>query len=70
MKYYLTHGSTPHYMERNKKRDLRLKLSQYHLIEGILCIKNYYGVFLRCLEKKDVDKVLSELHDGLANGNF
>jgi hypothetical protein len=27
MKYYLTHGSTPHYMEPKKKRSLRLKSS-------------------------------------------
>jgi hypothetical protein len=32
--------------------------------------KNYDGVFLRCLEKYDVDKVLSELHDGPAGGQF
>jgi len=32
--------------------------------------KNYDGFYLRCLEKEDVDKVLSELHDGLLRGNF
>jgi hypothetical protein len=31
MKYYLTHGSAPHYMEPKKKRALRLKSTQYHL---------------------------------------
>jgi hypothetical protein len=70
MKYYLTHGTTPHYMEQKKKRALRLKSSQYHLIQGILCRRNYDGVFLRCLEKEDVDKVLSELHDGPVGGHF
>jgi hypothetical protein len=52
MKYYLTHGSAPHYLEPKKKRSLRLKSTQYHLIQGILCRNNYDGVFLRCLEKK------------------
>jgi hypothetical protein len=64
MKYYLTHGTTPHYMEPKKKRYLILKSTQYQLIQGMLCRKNYDGVYLRCLEKEDVDKVLFELHDG------
>jgi hypothetical protein len=70
MKYYLTHGATPNYLDPKKKKALRLKSSQYQLLEGILCIQNYDGVFLRCLEKRDVGKVLSELHDGLAKGHY
>jgi hypothetical protein len=31
---------------------------------------NYDGVLLRCLECEDIDKVLKELHDGLAGGHF
>jgi hypothetical protein len=64
MKYYLTHGTTPDYLDPKKKRALRLKSSQYHIIQGIICRKNYDGVFLRCLEKRDVERVLSKLHDG------
>jgi hypothetical protein len=58
MKYYLTHGSAPHYMEQKNKRALRLKSTQYQLIQGILCRRNYDGVYLRCLEKEDANKVL------------
>jgi hypothetical protein len=64
MKYYLTHGLNPPYLDPKKKRDLRLKSAQYQLIHGILCRKNYDGIFLRFLEKRDVEKVLSKLHDG------
>jgi hypothetical protein len=70
MKYYLTHGIAPHYMEQKKKRSLRLKSAQYHLIQRIMCTRNYDGVFLRCLEKEDIDKLLSKLHEGSAGGNF
>jgi hypothetical protein len=49
---------------------LRLKSAQYQLVHGILFRRNYDGVLLRCLEKQDVDKVLKELHDGPARGNF
>jgi hypothetical protein len=57
-------------MEPNKKRSLRLKSTQYHLIQGILCRKNYDGVFLRGLEKKDVEKVLFEIHDDPDSEHF
>jgi hypothetical protein len=36
IKYYLTHGSTPHYMEPKKKRPLSLKSSKHHLTQGII----------------------------------
>jgi hypothetical protein len=58
MKYYLTHGTTPHYMEQKKKISLQLNSSQYHLLQAMICKINYDGVYLRCLEKEDVDKVL------------
>jgi len=31
---------------------------------------NYDGLLPRCLEKEDVERVLRELHDALAGGNF
>jgi hypothetical protein len=40
------------------------------IIDGALFRKNYDNVFLRCLEKPDVDKVLAQLHDGPAGGYF
>jgi hypothetical protein len=70
MKYSLTHGSAPHYLESNKKRSQKLKSTQYKLIQGILCRNNYDSVFLICLEKGDAEKVLFELHDGTTSGHF
>ena len=32
--------------------------------------KNYDGVFLRCLECEDANRVVVELHDGPAGGHF
>jgi hypothetical protein len=70
IKYYLNHCIAPQYLEPNKKKALRLKSIKYHLIDGVLFKKNYDNVFLRCLEKPDVDKVLVQLHDGPVGGNF
>jgi len=36
----------------------------------MLCRKNFDGVFLRCFEKRDVENVLSKLHDGPASGHY
>ena len=49
---------------------LRLKSASYQLVEGVLFRKNYDGVLLRCLEKEDAKKVMSELHDGPAGGHY
>jgi hypothetical protein len=70
LKYYLQHGTTPEHLNAKKKRVLRLKSLQYQLVHGILFRKNYDGVLLRCLEKKDVDKVLKYMHDGPTRGHF
>jgi hypothetical protein len=70
LKYFLTHGSAPIYLEPRKRRSLRLKSTQYHLINEIIFRINYDDVLMRYLEKLDVEKVHYELHDGLARGNF
>ena len=70
MKYYLTHGSSPNHLDARKKRALRLKSAQYQLIDGVLFRQNYDQVLLRCLEKDDVEHILTELHDGPAGGHF
>jgi hypothetical protein len=35
-----------------------------------LFINNYDGVLLRCIEIKDVDNVLKDMHDGPVGGHF
>jgi hypothetical protein len=56
MKYYLTYGIYPHYLDPKKKRSLKLNFTQYQLIQGVICHINYGGIYLRCLEKEDVDQ--------------
>ena len=70
LKYYLTHGSSLNHLDAHKKRALRLKSFQYQLIDGVLFRQNYDQVLLRCLEKDDVEHILTKLHDGLVGGHF
>ena len=64
LKYYLTHGRSPSYLDARKRRALRLKYAQYQMIDGVLFRQNYDNVLLRCLEKDGVEHILTELHDG------
>ena len=57
-------------MDARKKRALRLKSTQYQLIDGVLFWQNYDQVLLRCLEKDDAEHILTELHDGPVGDHF
>jgi hypothetical protein len=70
MTYFLHHGTCPENLNLRERRTLRLKSTQYHLINLVLFRVNYDGVLLRCLEHEDAYKVLKELHDGPVGGNF
>eukprot|EP00253_Pinus_taeda_P031038 PITA_31038 len=68
--FYLTRGACPKHMDASRRRALRLKSNQYHLANDTLYRKNYDGIWLRCLEKDDVDHVLKEMHDGPAGDHY
>ena len=70
LKYYLRHGSSPSHLDDQKKRDLRLKYSQYQMIDGVLFRQIYDKILLTCLEKDDAKYILTKLHDGLTGGHF
>ena len=64
------HGSSPSHLDAQKRQSLRLKFSQYQMINGVLFHQNYINVLLRYLEKDDVVQVLTKLHGGLAGKHF
>jgi hypothetical protein len=57
-------------LDFKKKPTLRIKATQYQLINNVLFKKNYDSMLLRCLEKQEADKVLFDIHNGLAGGHF
>ena len=60
----------PEHWNPKQRRALRLKSALYHIFDGVLFRKNYDGVFLRCLEREDANKVVAKLHDGPTGGHF
>ena len=61
LKYYITHMSSLNHLDARKKWALRLKYTQYQLIDGFLYRQNYDKVLIRCLEKDDAEHILIEL---------
>ena len=68
--FYLKNGYAPTELNYKRKRVLRLKASQYHIIDNVLFRNNYDSIPLICLEKSEAQSVLQELHDGPIGGNF
>ena len=68
--HYLQEGLLPEHWNSKQRRALRLKSASYQIIDGILFRKNYDGFLLRCLEKEDAKKVITELHNGPVVLNF
>jgi hypothetical protein len=64
------HGSAPLYLDPKNRRALRLKSTSFQLINDVLFRNNFDGVLMRCLEKDEAEKVLSELHAGEFGGHF
>ena len=70
IRFYLIHGYAPPTLDFKKCRNMRLKATPYQFVYNVLFHKNYDGVFLRCLEKPEADKLLVDLHAGPAAGHY
>jgi hypothetical protein len=68
--YLLHHETCPENPNPKERRALRLKSTQYRLMNSVLFCVNYDGVLLICLKLEEVYKVLKELHDDPASGHF
>jgi hypothetical protein len=57
-------------MEKIKVRDLKLKSIKYFLIDQVLYWKDPLGVFLRCLDPQEAQKIMSDFHDSLCGEHY
>ena len=68
--FFLHNMFSPKTLDPKKCRALRLKSSPYQLIDNVLFRKNYDGIFLRCLEKDQINEFLFQIHARPTGGNF
>jgi len=70
IRFYFLHETTPCNLDLKNRRSPRLRSVSFQLINDILFQKKFDGVFLRCLEKEESERVLAELHSGDVDSNF
>lgn len=68
--HYLQTGGCPEGLDRAKRRYYRLHAILYVVIDGVLYIRDFYGVLFRCVELDQMNNVLEEFHDGPSRGHF
>jgi hypothetical protein len=56
-------------MEKNKARALKLKSIKYCLVDQILYWNDPFGVLLRFLDPQEAQKIMSDFHENLCEGN-
>eukprot|EP00253_Pinus_taeda_P012606 PITA_12606 len=62
--FVLLNLCTPPGLSRTKKRFLRMKSSNFCVIDGALFWKNYEGVLLKCLTINETNSIMKEFHAG------
>jgi hypothetical protein len=67
--YFLQELKPPNGMEKSKARALKLKAVRYCLIDQTLYWKDPLGVFLRCLDPQEAQKVTFDFHSSLCGGH-
>ena len=67
--HFLLHLQCPAHLDKKAARSLKLKATKYCLINQQLHWKDLGGVLLRCLEKPEIEEVISELHEGACGGH-
>jgi hypothetical protein len=67
--YFLQELKPPDGMGKSKARALKLKAVRYCLIDQTLYWKDPLGVFLRCLDPQEAQKVTFDFHSSLCRGH-
>jgi hypothetical protein len=68
--YYLKNLTCLDHLVEHKRRSLRIKTMKYFLTKNGLTWTNPNRVILRCVDKEEVDKLMTEIHAGHCGGHF
>ena len=67
--YFLLYLQCPEHLDRKDARSLKLRTTKYCLVEQQLFWKDPGGILLRCLDKPEIEGVISESHEGACGGH-
>ena len=67
--HFLLYLQCPEHLDKKAVRSLKLKGTKYCLVEQQLLWKDPGRVLLRCLDKLDIEEVISESHEGVYGGH-
>ena len=67
--YFLLYLQCLEHLDRKAARSLKLITTNYCLIEQQLFWKDPGGILLRCIDKPEIEGVISESHEGACGGH-
>ena len=67
--HFLLFLQFPEHLDRKASRSLKLKATNYYLVEDQLFWKDPGGILLRCLDQAEIGEVISESHEGACGGH-
>ena len=67
--HFLLYLQCLEHLDKKAARSLKLKTTKYCLIEQQLFWKDPGGILLRCLDKPEIEEVISESHEGACGGH-
>ena len=68
--YFLTYRSCPDHLKGKDWHTLQLRADKFVIIDDILYKRGLDGMFLRCIDTDQHDKLLRTFHDGACGGHF
>ena len=68
--YYLLNITCPNHLVAHRRRDFRLKATKCCLMKDGLGWRNPESMILRCVDKVESKKLISEFHSGFCGGHY
>ena len=68
--YFLTYGRCLEHLRGKEWRILQLRVAKFIIIDDVLYKKGLDGMFLRCVDVDQQEKLLKTFHDGACGGHF
>lgn len=68
--HYLQHMEAPYHLIDNEKISVKLHTIRYVIVNRSLWWRSFEGVLLKCIDHKELEKVLTYMHLGVCGGHY